>query len=385
MTDLPARLVQEFETRFHKVPVLTTAPGRINLIGEHVDYNEGFVLPAAIDRHLVFAIAANGSDRCTIHSLDFDETVSFSFSELKPGSQWVNYLMGVAEGFLRRGIQLQGVDCVFGGTIPSGAGLSSSAALCCGFAFALNHLHQANFNRLDLARISQFSEHEFAEVKCGLMDQYAVLFGESDSVLLLDCRAMTHEAIHFPTSACSIMLVDTHVKHSLASSAYNERRADCEEGVALLRKLLPGIKSLHDVSAAQLERCRDRLPAAIFKRCQFITQEIARTRHAAQALKDSDLTAFGQYMFESHAGLRDRYEVSCPELDLLVDLAAKRPDIVLGGRLMGGGFGGCTINLIWPDKEMEFKELIATDYFTSFRINPEFLPVKLSQGIHLIS
>ncbi len=364
---------------------MVAAPGRINLIGEHVDYNEGFVLPAAIDKQLLFAIAPNDSDRCSIYAADFNETTAFSFSELKPGNQWVNYLMGVAEGFRRRGIQLQGIDCVFGGTIPSGAGLSSSAALCCGFAFALNHLHQAKFNRLDLARIAQFSEHVFAGVKCGLMDQYAVLFGEPHSVLLLDCRAMTHEAIHFPTSACSIMLVDTHVKHSLASTAYNERRASCETGVAMLSELLPGVRTLRDVSTTQLEGYQDRMPAEVFKRCHFITEEIARTQQAAQALKDGDLPTFGRLMFASHAGLRDEYEVSCPELDLLVRLAEKNPEWVIGARLMGGGFGGCTINLIRPGMEGAFKELISTEYFTSFRMTPQFYPITLSQGTHLIN
>ncbi len=367
------------------MPVMVMAPGRINLIGEHVDYNEGFVLPAAIDKQLLFAIAPSLSDRSAVYSVDFDESASFSFSELKPGNQWVNYLMGVAEGFRQRGIQLRGVDCVLGGTIPAGAGLSSSAALCCGFAFALNHLLHANLSRLDLARIAQFSEHEFAGVKCGLMDQYAVLFGEPDSVLLLDCRAMTHEAIQFPASACSIMLVDTHVKHSLASTAYNDRRASCEAGVAILKRMFPGIQALRDVSTAQLEGCRDRLPSEVFKRCHFITEEIARTQQAARALKDGDLPTFGKLMFDSHKGLRDEYEVSCPELDLLVSLAEKNPEWVIGARLMGGGFGGCTINLIRPGREESFKKLISTEYFTSFRMTPEFYPVTLSQGTHLIN
>lgn len=385
MTDLGTRLTQEFGTRFHRAPVLVVAPGRINLIGEHVDYNEGFVLPAAIDKQLVFAIAPNESDRCSIYSVDFKETASFSFNELKPGNQWVNYLMGVAEGFRQHGIHLGGIDCVFGGTIPAGAGLSSSAALCCGFAFALDHIHKANLSRLDLARIAQFSEHEFAGVKCGLMDQYAVLFGELDSVLLLDCRSMTHEAIQFPTSACSIMLVDTHVKHSLASTAYNDRRASCEAGIAILSGLFPGVQSLRDISTAQLEACQELLPTDVFSRCHFITEEIVRTQQAARALKGDDLPAFGQMMFASHVGLRDSYEVSCAELDLLVSVAEKNPECVIGARLMGGGFGGCTINLIRPGMEGAFKELISTEYFTSFRVAPEFYPVSLSLGTHLIN
>ena len=215
------------------------------------------------------------------------------------------------------------------------------------------------------------------------MDQYAVLFGEKDALLLLDCRAMTHEAVPFPSSACSILLVDTKVKHALSSSAYNDRRAACEEGVAILSKVIPGIQSLRDVTTEQLEKHRNRLTPEVFTRCHFITGEIERTQLAANALKRTDLDAFGKYMFQSHEGLQVKYEVSCPELDFLVALARKNFRQVIGSRLMGGGFGGCTIYLIRPGEEESIRTLISTEYFTSFRITPEFYPVTLSQGTHL--
>ena len=384
MVDLSQKISDEFRSRFSRDPKLVVAPGRINLIGEHVDYNDGFVMPAAVDKFLAFAILPNGTNRFNCYASDFQETVSFGMTDLHAGHHWGNYLMGVIEGFRQKGFALGGIDCVFGGTIPPGGGMSSSAALCCGFAFAVNHFFKCNLSRLELAQIAQFSEHNFAGVKCGLMDQYAVLFGEEDSLLLLDCRSMKHVPVPFPSAKCSIILVDTKVKHTLASSAYNKRRASCEEGVAVLKKLIPGTVSLRDVSAEQLLKHKDKLSAEVFIRCQYVTEEIARTQEAAQALNKGDLETFGSLMFLCHEGLSVKFEVSCPELDLLVDLAKQKPKQVIGSRLMGGGFGGCTVNLIRPGEEEAFETLISTEYFATFRITPEFYPVKLSQGTHLI-
>jgi len=384
MTDLASRIRAEFQTRFSEKPLLVVAPGRINLIGEHVDYNNGLVLPGAIDKRLLFAVGRNDLDRCNLYADDVHESGSFLLSDLKPGGGWINYFMGVVAGFRERGISISGLDCVFGGTIPAGAGLSSSAALCCGFAFALNEIFKANFSRLDLALIAQFAEHNYAGVKCGLMDQYASLFGEQDSLLLLDCQSSTHETIPFPTSGCSIILANTRVKHSLASSAYNDRRGACEEGVSVLQKQFPNIRSLRDVSLQQLDQARGGLQQVVYTRCHFIIEEIERTRLAARFLKSGDLSSVGKLMFQTHDGLRDDYEVSCPELDVLVNAAASHPDIVLGSRLMGGGFGGCTINLVLPGSELSFKELISREYFTSFNATPEFHSVTLSRGTHLI-
>ncbi|MBL7846199.1 MAG: galactokinase [Cyclobacteriaceae bacterium] len=382
MTDLATTLHSEFRSRFPGTPLLVMAPGRINLIGEHVDYNLGFVLPGAIDKHFIFAIAANNTDRCRVYSSDFRESSEFDLTALVAGPHWVNYFMGVAEGFRRKGKTVHGFDCVFGGTIPAGAGLSSSAALCCGLGTALNELFEAGLSKIELALIAQFSEHEFAGVKCGLMDQYASLFGERDSLLLLDCRSNTHEAVPFPSSQCTIILADTRVKHSLASSAYNDRRAACEEGAAKLATLFPAVTSLRDVTLDQLEKGKSLLRQEVFTRCHYIVTEMERTQQAAQALKSGDLARVGKLMFQTHEGLRSEYEVSCPELDVLASAAAKHPEWVIGARMMGGGFGGCTINLIRPGSEESFKALVSKEYFTSFRHAPEFHTVALAQGTH---
>ena len=219
MPRTPHPLSKIFEDRFKRIPSLFLAPGRINLIGEHTDYNGGFVIPAAVDKYMVFAIAPNENERCNIYSHDFQEGVTFYLQDLNPGETWVNYLMGVLDGFSRKGLAVRGVDCMFGGSIPAGAGLSSSAALCCGFAFALNEIFKCGLSRLELAKIAQYSEHEFVGVNCGLMDQYASLFGKNDSAILLDCKNFTHEYLPFQFEGVEILLIDTKVKHSLASSA----------------------------------------------------------------------------------------------------------------------------------------------------------------------
>lgn len=385
MQDLSSRVIPEFQQRFGGVPVIVQAPGRINLIGEHVDYNLGLVMPGAINRHFLFAIRPSGNETSRIYSLDFNEYAEFSSGQLLPGNHWINYFMGVVDGFRDRGILVGGVDCVFGGTIPAGAGLSSSAALCCGFAYALQELANANLSKLDLARIAQRAEHLFAGVMCGLMDQYASLFGEANSLLLLDCRSNEHQVLPFPSARCSLLLIDTRVKHSLATSAYNDRRAACEEGVAHIRRSNSEVTSLRDVSRSLLDGHRGSLRPEVFRRCGYVVDEMERTVQAAAALTKSDIGRVGQLMFQTHAGLRDDFEVSCPELDRLVALAADCPEWVLGARLMGGGFGGCTINLVHPGQEEAFQALVSREYFASFRTVPEFYSIQLTQGTHLLT
>lgn len=385
MQELTRRVASEFARRFGGDPILVQAPGRINLIGEHVDYNLGCVLPGAVDKHFIFAIRPSGNTRSRIFSLDYEEQSEFTSDQLEPGKHWVNYFMGVVHGFQQSGKPVGGVDCVFGGTIPSGAGMSSSAALCCGFGFALNKMFQAGLARLELALVAQHAEHHFAGVMCGLMDQYASLFGETDSLLLLDCKTNTHRAVPFPAAQCSILLIDTRVKHSLASTAYNDRRAACEEGVAVIKSVNPNVESLRDVTRTELDRSRESLRPEVYRRCGYVVDEMKRTASVAEALVASDLERVGQLMFQTHVGLRDEYEVSCAELDRLVALAASHPELVLGARLMGGGFGGCTINLVRPGREETFKVLVTREYFTSFKIVPEFYTVQLAQGTHLIN
>ncbi len=374
----------DFKEKFESRPHLFVAPGRINLIGEHTDYNEGFVMPAAIDMGMAFAIAPSGSDKCNIYAADFKEGVTFSINDLNPGEVWVNYLMGVLDAFLRRGLPVKAVDCVFGGNIPSGSGLSSSAALCAGFGFALNEIFGFGLNRLEIAKIAQRSERHFAGANVGIMDPYASLFGKKESVFLLDCRSLTHEYISFHFPEYEILLIDSHVKHSLALSAYNDRRAACEEGVRIIQKQNPEVRSLRDVSRALLYQHQDQLGEDIFIKCLYVVEEIDRTQLAALLLQSSDLKGFGGLMYETHWGLSQAYEVSCEELDLLVSIAEEGRGDVIGSRMMWGGFGGCTINLVRKEKEEMFKEKVRQKYFTTFKKEPGFYLVNLSEGAHSI-
>jgi len=371
-----------FQERFGREPLLFLAPGRINLIGEHVDYNDGFVMPAAVDRHMIFAIAPNDNDRCNIYAQDFKEGVTFSLNELNPGETWVNYLMGVIEGFAQRGLPVKGVDCVFGGNILAGSGLSSSAALCCGFGFALNEIFGCGLSRLELAKIAQFSEHQFAGVNCGIMDQYASLFGKEGYVLMLDCRALTHGYLPFKFDEVEILLIDTKVKHSLGASAYNNRRQSCEEGVHVLKNKFPKIQALRDADLKSLESVRAELSEETFVKCKFVINEIDRTKRAAKFLKEDNLKGFGQMMYESHWGLSKEYDVSCPESDLLVTLASETSD-VLGARQTGGGFGGCTINLIRKAAVKSFSEKVRQKYVATFEKEPDFYSINLASGVHI--
>lgn len=375
-------IAQKFQEQFKKKPSLFIAPGRINLIGEHIDYNEGFVMPAAIDKHFVFAAAPSGNEKCNIYAHDYEEGVSFSILDLHPGEAWINYLMGVLDGFRRKDLLKGGVDCVFGGNIPSGAGMSSSAALCCGFGFALNEIFSTGLDRKALAQIAQYAEHEFAGVNCGIMDQYASLYGEKNSALLLDCRNLTHEVLSFHFSSHSLLLVDTKVRHALGSTAYNDRRDACEQGVKVIQKKHPLVNSLRDVTRTMLYETQDQLGEDIFIKCLFAVAEIGRAQKAGELLKRNDWKGFGELMYEAHWGLSQAYEVSCEELDYLVMLAEEDKDMVPGSRMMGGGFGGCTINLIDKDKEEIFKGIVCQKYFATFKKEPGFYSVQLSQGVH---
>jgi galactokinase len=382
--DLVKKVEADFRSKFGAKPLLVLAPGRINLIGEHTDYNDGFVMPAAIDRHLVFGVALSGTDKCNIYAQEFSEGITFSVRDLNPGEVWVNYLMGVMDAFHRQGLPIRGVDCVLAGNIPAGAGLSSSAALCCGFGFALNELFHLGLSRLEVAKVAQHAEHHFAGARVGLMDQYASLFGKEDSVLLLDCRALTHHYFPFVFPETDIVLIDTKVKHSLGSSAYNDRRASCEEGVRILRKYHPDITSLRDASRLLLDEHQDELGEEIYIKCGYIVEEINRTQQAGVFLKNKNLQGFGDLMYQTHWGLSQAYDVSCEELDFLVSLAEEDRKVVMGSRMMGGGFGGCTINLVVKGREETFKEQVRQKYFATFKMEPDFYNVKLSNGIHTL-
>lgn len=358
------------------------APGRINLIGEHTDYNEGFVMPAAVGVHITFAVSLNDTNKFNCYAIDYDQSISFDLSTVKPGDSWGNYLMGVVQGMHQLGFPVRGVDCVFGSTIPVGAGLSSSAALCCGFGYALSKLLNLDLHRLALAKIAQFSEHQFAGVRCGIMDQYASLFGARNAALLLDCKSLTHETIPVSLGDYSIMLIDTKVKHSLASTAYNDRRASCEEGVRVLSKFFPQVNSLRDVTRTMLDQHQDKLGEEVYVKCSYVVDEIARTIKAAEYLKAGELAKFGSLLYETHSGLRNQYDVSCEELDFLVDLAWEHKQAVIGSRMMGGGFGGCTINIVEKSRVDFIRGYVHEEYFATFKKEPDFYLVTLAEGVH---
>ena len=264
------KIRDRFISLFNKKPLLFVAPGRINLIGEHVDYNEGLVMPGAIDRYMFFAVTPSFNDRCNVFAVDLEEGVTFSTYELNPGETWVNYLQGVIDGFHRKGKQVGGVDCAFGGNLPTGAGLSSSAALCSGFAFAINECFNLKLEKAELALIAQYAEHEFAGVNCGLMDQYASLCAQKDSVILLDCRTLAYEVLPFDFPSHSIVLVDTKVKHNLATTAYNDRRRTCEVGVSKLQQVYPKVQSLRDATRVMLYEQQEMLGEDVFLKCLFV-------------------------------------------------------------------------------------------------------------------
>lgn len=325
---------------------LIRSPGRVNLIGEHTDYNEGFVLPAAINKEIFFSVAKNELGRCRIYAYDLQESVDFtpeSFSKSEKG--WANYILGVIDQLQQQGLHIGGFDCVFGGNIPQGAGMSSSAALECGIGTALNHIFELSLEKTAIAKLSQKAENEFVGVNCGIMDQFANIFGRKNQVIKLDCRSLAYEYFPLEIEGYKIVLFDTNVSHSLASSEYNVRREQCEEGVRALQKQGLEVKSLRDVTLNILTQYKSVLENVIFKRCWYVVEENRRVGEACHFLEQGDLLSFGKKMYESHEGLSCQYEVSCPELDFLV-AQTRNNDQVLGARMMGGGFGGCTINLV---------------------------------------
>lgn len=377
-------LAASFQRQFNYSPLLVRAPGRVNLIGEHTDYNGGFVLPAAIDKEIYFAVGLNGTETARFYSYDKEESYSTPVANVQRGNTlWANYLKGVVAQFQKRGITVPGFDCVFGGTIPMGAGMSSSAAVECGLAVALDRLLGTRLDRLELARMAQLAEHEFAGVQCGIMDQFASLFGRPGHVVRLDCRSLEYEYFPFNAESCHIVLCNTGVKHSLASSEYNLRRQECERGVAVLRQHYPEVQSLRDATQEQLQRHRDELGDVVYRRCLYVVQENLRVEAACQHLIDGDLPAFGQQMYASHAGLRDDYQVSCRELDVLVQIAQGAPG-VYGARMMGGGFGGCTINLVEVAHLDNFVQHISEAYQRQIGIPLETYHTTIVGGVDVL-
>lgn len=374
----------KFESLFHNTPGLFLAPGRINIIGEHTDYNDGFVLPAAIDKHIAFAVAKNDLNRFRFYSIDFQESEELKSLELGQDIKlWAQYLVGVLGQFQKIGKLDSGFDVVFGGDIPVGAGLSSSAALECGLAKAVNVLSELNLSDIDLVKMAQKAEHEYAGVMCGIMDQYASVFGKKDHVFKLDCRDNTHQYFPLKLDDYDLLLINTNVKHSLASSEYNLRREECERGVQYYKTFDSNITALRDVSREMIEAHENKPDPISYKRSKYMVEEIARVGQATQAMVNNDLESLGQLLYQTHDGLSKLYEVSCPELDFLVDLT--RPlNQVLGSRMMGGGFGGCTLNLLKKSYVPEFKDMVIDAYEKKFSKSPDFYEVHLSDGARIV-
>ena len=369
----------KFASLYGEAGTLYTSPGRINLIGEHTDYNGAFVFPGAIDKAMVAEIRPNGTDRVRAFALDLGESAEFGLKEEDaPNQSWARYIFGVCREIQKRGGKIAGFDTVFAGDVPLGAGMSSSAALESTFAFALDDLFSLGLSKWDMAKIGQATEHNYCGVKCGIMDQFASVFGKAGKLLRLDCKSFEYEEHPFDPKGYRLLLVDSCVKHELASSAYNKRRESCENVVAVLAKCYPEIKFLRDASFAQLEEVKNEVSEEDYKRAAYVIGEVERVLAVCEALDKGDYQTVGEKMYETHHGMSKLYEVSCEELDFLNDLA--REFGVTGSRVMGGGFGGCTINLLKEELHDSFIAEVKKRYEAKYDIQPKFYDVVISDG-----
>ena len=369
----------KFASLYGEAGTLYTSPGRINLIGEHTDYNGAFVFPGAIDKAMVAEIRPNGTDRIRAFALDLGEAAEFGLKEEDaPQQSWARYIFGVCREIQKRGGKIAGFDTVFAGDVPLGAGMSSSAALESTFAFALDDLFSLGLTKWDMAKIGQATEHNYCGVKCGIMDQFASVFGKAGKLLRLDCKSFEYEEHPFDPKGYCLLLVDSCVKHELASSAYNKRRESCERVVATLAKRYPEVKFLRDASLAQLEEVKNEVSEEDYKRAAYVIGEVERVLTVCEALDKGDYQTVGEKMYETHHGMSKLYEVSCEELDFLNDLA--REFGVTGSRVMGGGFGGCTINLLKEELHDSFIAEVKKRYEAKYGIQPKFYDVVISDG-----
>lgn len=380
--------IQTLKSSFRKIfqtePVLVKSPGRINIIGEHTDYNNGFVMPAAINKAIYVAVSQRDDQEIHLYAESYQQKHVASIDQIeKSDKSWANYILGVADQIKKRGFEFSGFNLYLDGNVPLGAGLSSSAALECATAFAINHLNNLGISQMDLALISQKAEHEFAGVNCGIMDQFASVFGKKDQAMMLDCRSMKYEYIPLKLDGYKLVLLNTNVKHALADSAYNKRRSQCEQGVAWIKEYELEVNSLRDVSLEMLEKYVKDKDKEVYRKCTFVVQEIARVIKAADQLANGDLTALGKLMFATHEGLSKDYEVSCKELDFLVDFV-RDFDGVLGARMMGGGFGGCTINIVKDEQIETLIDKITIAYQNAFNLNVEVYVVETGNGSSLL-
>jgi galactokinase len=378
----PQALRSSFRQLYGKEPRLFSAPGRVNLIGEHTDYNEGFVLPMAADRR-TYVAAASRDDRCfSVYSFNLEEDGQFELNKKisPPRKRWLAYIEGVARLLVEKGINLKGADIAISSELPMGAGLSSSAALEIAVGFALLKLTETRVDLMQLAQAAQEAEHLFVGTRSGLMDQLTATFAVKNHALLIDCRSLERKATPVNLPAMAVVVCDTRIKHELATSAYNERRHECEQAVEILRKKKPTIRSLRDVSIDDLEQYGGLLPETLQRRVRHVVTENQRTLLASEALPRGDADRLGQLMYESHDSLRNDYEVSCRELDIMVALA-RQQEGVSGARMMGGGFGGSTVNLVRRDTLEQFARAVSDGYTWATGLVPVVIPVEADEGV----
>ena len=356
------RFKQAFLDAFGNSPLIFRSPGRINLIGEHTDYNEGFVMPAAIDRHVYVAIAPRADKQMRIASMDFAGMHEGSVTDTgRSALGWPDYALGMLAAFRERGVAPSGFDMMVGSDLPVGAGLSSSAAFSCAVGYALNELYGAGLERSDLIRMAQWAEHKYAGVMCGIMDPFASMFGKAGRFIRLDCRSHDYQYVTLNAEGVSLLLLNTNVKHSLASSAYNRRREECATGVSWVKERYPAVNSLRDVTEEMLDECVTPNDRVVDSRCRYVVQENERLIGLCADIERGDMAAAGEKLYKTHKGLSRMFEVSCPELDYLVDRVRGRTG-VYGARMMGGGFGGCTINLVRTDIIKDLVEELSAAY-----------------------
>ena len=373
-------LTGRFRERFGTDARIFRAPGRVNLIGEHTDYNDGFVMPMAIGFYTWVAAAARKDRLLEAYSEHFDERCTLSLDALPgpPRNHWSDFIRGVAAILQAAGHRLSGANLFIHGEVPLGAGLSSSASFEISLAFALTSVSGTAVPPLELVKLCQAAEHEYVGTRCGIMDQFVAAVGTAGHALLLDCRTLQYQLVPIPPELRAV-ICNSMVRHELAAGEYNRRRSDCEAGVKLLQAHLPTICALRDVTVSDLEAHKSLLPERIYRRCRHVVTENQRVLAAAQALRSRDFQRFGELMYRSHASLRDDYEVSCRELDLLVELASSEPGIY-GARMTGGGFGGCTVNLVCADSADTFKSHIAEAYRAKTGIEPDVYICEPAQG-----
>ena len=373
-----------FKEKFGNVPdKIVLSPGRINIIGEHIDYNDGYVLPAAIDKIICFAFEKNNSNTANIQAIDLNESVVIDVTKEEIVSEivWTNYLRGVLFQLKLKGYKIGGFNCAFSSNIPIGSGLSSSAALECGFLFGINEMFNLGIKSIDMALMGQSAEH-WVGINCGIMDQFSSVMGLENKVIKIDCRTLDYTYHDADFVDYSLILFDSNVTHSLFTSEYNNRRIECNEGLSIIKENYPEIESFRDCDVDHLTSLKSKMSDNVFRRSLYVIKEIKRVIQACAALDKGDIKTLGKLMFETHDGLSKDYEVSCAELDYLVDLAKAEEDVI-GSRLMGGGFGGCTITLVKKGSENAIKEKFTKLYADQFNIELKIYDVKISNGTSL--